>query len=129
MSLTLSPSATFDTASSLQAINSFEHAVVSGGSNATGTSAFAIYTAQTGKRIVLREVTIANETATACSVSFTLSGGGSAIRTLYIPAGMTQQFAFYLTSATSATINRTVTATFAAAEAIRIGYGIEIHQG
>lgn len=129
MALTLSPSATFDTTSSLRAVNSFEQAVVSAGSNGTAVAAYAIYAAETGKRIVLREVTVANETATACSVQFTLSGSGTILRTVYVPAGMTQQFAFYLSSAAGATINRAVTATFASTEAIRIGYGIEIHQG
>lgn len=129
MALTLSPSATFDTASSLRAVNSFEHAIVNAGTDVTAVGAYAIYAAQSGKRIVLREVTIANETATACSVQFRTSGDDEVLRTVYVPAGMTQQFAFYVSSLAGETIERVVTATFASTEAIRIGYGIEIHQG
>ena len=122
------PSAVFDTSSALNVVNRFEHAVVTGGSSETAAAAYAIYAAQTDRRIVLRELTVSNPTAVAITVVFSKSGGGT-LMTLTIPAGVTQQFVGYMSSESGATINRTLTVSDFGGFTVSVGYGIEIHAG
>ena len=116
------PSSTFDTSSSIRAVNAFEQSVV-----ASGEQANIIATQGSNRRVVLRELRITNRTAD--SVIVEIGNGSSTLATFDVPAdSATVQYVLYVSSEAGGTLTQEVTGTFSS-DSVVLGYGLEIHQG
>lgn len=116
----MKPSATFDTSSSITAVNAFEQSVTSSGEEEN------IIAAQgSDRRVVLRELRITNKTADAVTVA--IGNGTTVLASFDVPAdSATVQYVLYVSSDVGGTLTQEVTGTFSS-DSVVLGYGLEVH--